>query len=138
MQPEFMRPVERRHHSEIEDRTGAVVEPWTIPDLVPAPFGGELLHRPIEIVCLFQRTIDIVGPEDGTPSLETAFKFLRPWFGGWHDFFHWLTTDFRSADDPFDFKGIAEQLFIFAVAGGHQKACRHAISIAPVRYRDAA
>ena len=78
MRLELVRTVKRGDHAEIEDAAASAIESGPVPDRIPAIFGGELLHRPAEVVRSIQRLVDIGVAQDRTPGFQPMVKPLAP------------------------------------------------------------
>src|SRR6185437_4063488 len=76
MELQLVRAIERGDHAEIEQAAAAAVEARPVPDLVPAIFGDELLHRPGEVVGGGERLLDIGVADDGAPRLQSALELF--------------------------------------------------------------
>ena len=74
MQLEFMRPVQRRYHGEIQKTSGSAVDSRPSPYLSPAILRYEFLQRHCELVCIPDRSIYAVGTEYFPSKLESLIK----------------------------------------------------------------
>src|SRR5690606_36649273 len=63
MNLQFMRAIERRDHSKIQNAAAAAIKTRPVPDLVPTIFRRQLLQRPVEVGGRIQRIVDIGIPQ---------------------------------------------------------------------------
>src|ERR1051325_7149223 len=63
VQLQFMRPIEDRDHREIEHRALFLAQALAAPAGAPAILADELLERPVEVVRVLHRVLDILLAE---------------------------------------------------------------------------
>src|SRR5882724_13453135 len=68
---EFVRAVERAQHREVEKAAGLVRKAVAAPDIAPAVFRREVLHRPVEVVGRCDRLVDEFVSQDALADRET-------------------------------------------------------------------
>src|ERR1700747_3705689 len=73
---QLMRPIESAEHRQVDDRTGALVEPGSRPQRAPAELGRPFRHGPREFVSARDRFIDIVLAEHFLANLKAFFEQL--------------------------------------------------------------
>ena len=71
---ELVLAIERRYHRKIQKRAVPLTESGSIPNVVPAMFGDQRLHRPAEICCLVERRIDVRIAKDLSPRFQPPIE----------------------------------------------------------------
>src|SRR6266566_6292725 len=74
VQLQFMGPVERAQHCQIDDRAGAAVEPRPCPQGAPAKLGRPLRHCSCELIGPGDRLVDVVLAKHLLAHLEAFFE----------------------------------------------------------------
>src|SRR3977135_351285 len=69
---EFVRAVERAQHREVEKTAGLVRKAVAAPDIAPAIFRREILHRTIEVVGRRDGLVDEFVAKDAFADLEAS------------------------------------------------------------------
>src|SRR5690606_30069955 len=64
MQFQLMRPIQRRYHGEVDQRTLLSVEALAAPDIAPAVARNQLLKRLTEFVGRIKRAIDMITAQN--------------------------------------------------------------------------